>query len=74
MRWFRAGAEDGRVGKSKPNNDEREGSAAQAQRRAEQSTKQLASGQKPMCRRYPCCRCGRYLVPFCGRGLLGRTA
>lgn len=52
-RWFRAGAEDGRVGKSKPNNTEREGSAAQ--RSAEQSTEQLASGQKPMCRRYPCC-------------------
>lgn len=51
------------MGKSKPNNAEREGSAAQ--RSADQSTEQqLASGQKPMCRRYPCCMYSMYLVPF----------
>lgn len=36
-----------------------------AQRSADQSTEQqLASGQKPMCRRYPCCMYSMYLVPF----------
>lgn len=44
-----------------------------AQRSAEEHTEQLTSGQKPMCRRYPCSIYSKYLTPLCGRGLLGRT-